>query len=198
MQTEQNTKKKILSYNSPVILTYAIISLVVLILGYITKGWTTKTFFTVYDGSLLNPLFYLRLFTHAIGHANLAHYVGNFTYILLLGPMLEEKYGSKRLLTMMIFTAGITGVLNVILFNTGLLGASGIVFMLIILSSCSSMKEKKGIPITLIVVAILFIGNELISAFSPDNISQFGHILGGLCGGCFGYFFGKKKELKPY
>ena len=42
---------------------------------------------------------------------------------------------------MMIITAVITGILNTFFFPTGLLGASGIVFMFILLSSFSGIKE---------------------------------------------------------
>ena len=81
--------------------------------------------------------------------------------ILLIGPMLEEKYGSRCLLSMILLTAFVTGVVNVIFFNTALLGASGIVFMMILLSSFASHKEG-GIPLTLILVTVLYIGQEVV------------------------------------
>ena len=96
---------KRIRYNAPVILTFTLISFAVLVLGYITNNRSTETFFMVYRSSLANPLFYLRLFTHILGHANLEHFVGNFTVILLVGPMLEEKYGSRKLLVMITLTA---------------------------------------------------------------------------------------------
>ena len=130
-------------YNSPVVLTFAIISLFVLILGNVTDGYTTQKFFCVYRSSFLNPLTYVRAFTHVLGHANLSHYTNNMLLILLLGPMLEEKYGSKLMLEMIAITALITGLINNIFFSTGLLGASGIVFMMIILASMASAKVRK-------------------------------------------------------
>lgn len=30
-------------------------------------------------------------------------------------------------------------------------------------------------------------------SFDADNISQFGHIMGGICGGFFGFFLNKSK-----
>jgi len=60
--------------------------------------------------------------------------MNNFLLILLLGPMLEEKYGSKRIAFMIAVTAVVTGVINILLFpRTALLGASGVVFILLIL-----------------------------------------------------------------
>ncbi len=192
------SKKKFkISYNSPVVLTFALISLIALIIGYLTGGASTKLLFMTYRSSLLNPLTYVRLFTHAIGHADISHYVGNFMYILLVGPMLEEKYGSSRMLIMMLFTAGITGIINSIFFPTvALCGASGIVFMMILLSSFANSKENDGIPLTMILIAIIYLGNQIIQGiFIDDNVSQFGHLIGGVCGAIFGYAL-RPKSLK--
>ncbi len=177
---------KRISYNSPVILTFTFVSLAALILNYITGGLTNTLFFCVYRDSLLNPLFYLRLFTHVIGHADISHFAGNFTLILVIGPILEEKYGSKRLLILMAGTAFITGVINVIFFSTGLLGASGIVFMMIILASFTNTGSGK-IPLTFILVAVVYLGGEIADMiFASDNISQLAHVVGGVCGGFSG------------
>lgn len=192
-------KKKInfrLKYNSPVILTYTFICLAIVILGYITGGKSTQYLFMVYNTSLLDPLFYFRLISHVLGHADITHFTNNFMLILLAGPMLEEKYGSKPLLIMMGFTALVTGLLNVILFpGIALCGASGIAFMFILLSSFVNVKNGDGIPVTVILVTILYIGTEIVNGlFSADNVSQFAHILGGLCGGFFGYMITKNRK----
>ena len=68
---------KKITWNSPVILSFALISLIALGLNTITNGTTNYLIFSVYGGSLLNPLFYLRLFTHVLGHADLSHYMNN-------------------------------------------------------------------------------------------------------------------------
>lgn len=179
---------KKIQYNSPVILTFALISLVALGLNYLTGGATNKLLFSVYRSSPLNPLTYLRMFTHVLGHANLSHYVGNFMLILMVGPMLEEKYGSSKMIFMILFTALITGLINIAFFgNVALLGASGIAFMFILLSSFVNI-EKGRIPLTFILIAILYIGNEIITGvFTSDNISQLAHIIGGVCGCIFGW-----------
>ena len=94
---------------------------------------------------------------------------------------------------MIFFTALITGILNITLFSTGLMGASGIVFMLILLVSFTNSNEGE-IPITFILVAVLFIGKEIIQSMNADNISQFAHIMGGACGSMFG-FLGRKRVV---
>jgi len=100
--------------------------------------------------------------------------------------MLEENYGSKDLLLMMIITALATGILNVLFFKTALLGASGVVFMMILLSSFTNFSRGE-IPLTFILVLILYMGVQIVNSFASDNISQFAHIIGGLCGSFFGF-----------
>src|SRR5208337_4618558 len=116
-----------LRYNAPVVLTFALLSAVVLLIDQLTGGVFIKTFFVlppVFNAHA--PLDWLRLFTYVIGHANWNHLISNFSFILLIGPVLEEKYGSLPLLAMMIVTALATAVLNLLVVRTGLYGASGI------------------------------------------------------------------------
>lgn len=186
----------IFSYNSPVILTFTIIAVIVQLISSIPfTEWIHGLFVTRPD-SFLNPLYYVRLFTHVIGHSGWGHLVGNFTFILLIGPMLEEKYGSKKLLFMMAVTAAVTALINNIFFNNGLCGASGIVFMFILLASCTSNKNDNKIPITLILAAIFYLGQEVINSLTPDSISQLAHIVGGLFGAVFGLAFAKSDKPK--
>lgn len=186
--------KKVIDYNSPVILTFAGVSLVALILGACTGGITNRLLFSVYRSSVLNPLTYIRLFTHVLGHADISHYLGNMMFFLLLGPGIEEKYGSKLTLIMIAITALVTGLINCLLFSgTALLGASGIVFCFIVLSSMTGLKDGK-IPLTLIIVCFLYIGQEVFNAlFVNDNVSQLTHIVGGACGCVMGFVNKKKK-----
>lgn len=186
-------QKKIV-FNSPVILTFAGISLLAFLINYITKGNSNQLLFSVYNSSALNPLFYIRLVGHVFGHADWAHFTGNITLLLLLGPLLEEKYGSRNIGLIIVLTAVVTGLLHIFLFpGTALLGASGVVFTFILLSSLSSMKDDR-IPLTFIIVAIIYIGGQIVDGlFIKDNISNITHIAGGVLGGIFGYLLNRKK-----
>lgn len=178
---------KRVQYNAPVTLSFTFIALGILFFGFATNHMSTKFIFSNYKTSFLDPMQYIRLFTHVLGHASWEHFSGNFLMILLLGPMLEEKYGAKNMVKMIVITAFVTGLLNTLFFDTALLGASGVVFMMILLSSFANAETGK-IPLTLIIVVIIFMGRELFSGvFIQDNISQVTHIIGGLCGGIFGY-----------
>ena len=174
-------------YNSPVVLTFALVSLLVFWLNNLTGGRSNVLLFSVYRSSRKNPLTYLRFFGHVLGHSSWDHYTGNILMMLVIGPMLEEKYGSVNLLEMIALTALVSGIMHVILFpNAVLLGASGIVYMMILLSSLASMKQN-CIPLTLILVAAIYLGGELVNGLTvSDNISQLTHIIGGVCGAIFG------------
>ena len=145
-------KKLRITFNSPVVLGFIFICLAVLILGYATLGMSNELLFMTYHSGLTNPMTYIRFFTHVLGHSGWEHYIGNAAYILLLGPMLEEKYGSKKLLQVIVITALVTGVMNYILFpQVALCGASGVVFAFIILSQIKiDMEEALGISVDIV------------------------------------------------
>ena len=177
-------------YNSPVIITYLVISLIACLLNYITKGKSNKLLFSNYRSSPLNPLTYIRLFSHCIGHKDWDHFVSNFLYILLIGPMIEEKYGSLNLIGMILMTSLVISLFNIIFHNYCITGASGNVYMLIVLSSFSNITEGK-IPITLILILLFYITSEIKKSLLEGNkkIYHDGHLLGALCGIIFGFYF---------
>jgi rhomboid protease GluP len=180
-------------YNSPVILTFALASAVVLIVDQITGGRFTPTLFILNPSfSASNPVDWLRLLLYVVGHRDWVHLISNFSFILLIGPVLEEKHGSLPIFLMMLVTALATGILNILIVRTGLYGASGIVFMLILLSSFTNIR-KGEMPITFILIIALYVVRELINALNPDTISQLAHIAGGVCGGLFGFLFVRRE-----
>ncbi len=179
---------KNIQYNSILILSYFFLSFGALLLNKFTSGASNKLLFSSYRSSLFNPLTYIRFFTHAIGHENWHHFSNNFLYILLIGPMIEEKYGTINLLIMFLITAGATGIINSIISKNIILGASGNVFMLIILSSFVNIQAGK-IPLTLILIFIFYIVNEIIDGvFKKDRVSHLGHLLGAISGCIFGFY----------
>ncbi|MBE6909386.1 MAG: rhomboid family intramembrane serine protease [Ruminococcaceae bacterium] len=184
---------KRISYNAPLTLTFALIALLTLPLDALTGGWTTRHLFSVYRCSLLDPLAYFRFLGHVLGHSGLSHYMSNMTLLLLVGPPLEEKYGSRPLLLCIGATALATGLVEFLFFpGCALLGASGVVFMMIVLSSFTG-AERGTIPLTLILVVILYLGGEVAAGLAgPDNVSQLAHIVGGLCGIASGYVLREK------
>ena len=182
-----------LHYNAPVILTYAVLAFVATVL-VTTQPGLAAPFFAVYR-SPLDPLFVVRLFTHVLGHINFEHFTGNFMLILLIGPMLEEKYGSRTILIMIVITAFVTGIINVLLFESALMGASGVAFSFIIISSLVNLREGR-IPLTFVLVVALYIGREVQAAFAvtQTNISHLTHIIGGVCGAVIGLYLARSRS----
>ena len=186
-------------YNSPVVLTFALLSLLTLPLDAATGGWTTRHLFSVYRCSPLDPLAYFRFFGHALGHSGLSHYMNNMLLMLLVGPPLEEKYGGRALFLYIVETALATGLAEFVFFpGSSLLGASGVVFMMIVLSSFTHMN-RGVIPLTLILVVALYLGGEIVAGLTgTDNVSQLAHIVGGICGILIGFYDGGARSGKPY
>lgn len=189
-----NDSKLRVSFNAPVILGFTIICFVALILAQLTGGWTNTLFFSVYHSSLLDPLTYVRFIGHVFGHVGWDHFIGNMMLILVVGPLLEEKYGSANMVVVILATALVTGLANYIFFpRIQLLGASGVVFALILLSSFTSIKEGT-IPLTFILVAVIYIGQQVYAGlFIQDHVANFTHILGGFVGAALGFMMNKNK-----
>ena len=179
--------------NSPLVLGFVFLSLAAMILNITTGGASNRLVFMTYRSSLGDPLTYVRFFGHVLGHSGWQHYIGNMSYILLLGPMLEEKYGAKKLLGVIALTALITGLVNFFFFpHVAICGASGVVFAFILMTSFTSFK-KGEIPITFILVAVVYLGQQVYDGlFVKDNISNMAHIVGGIVGAVSGYIMRKK------
>ena len=180
--------------NAPVVICFIAICFGATLAGILTSGASTGLLFRTSHTSLKNPLTYVRFLTHVFGHNGWSHFMGNASYILLLGPMLEEKYGSGALVKVIIFTAVITALINYIFFpNVALCGASGVVFAFILLTSFTGFRAGE-IPLTFILIAVIFIGQQVYEgAFVKDNISQLSHIAGGVTGAVIGYLWNRKK-----
>ncbi|MBE5999756.1 MAG: rhomboid family intramembrane serine protease [Eubacteriales bacterium] len=187
------TKGFRITFNAPVTLGFVFAALAVMLLGKLTGGASTQLLFMTYRHSFLSPLTWLRLLTHVLGHSGWEHFAGNISYVLLLGPMLEEKYGSERLLEVICITAVVTGLINFLFFpHTALCGASGVVFAFILLTSFTSFRAGE-IPLTFVLVAAVFIGQQVAEGLLVrDNVSNLSHIVGGLIGAAVGYTFNRR------
>lgn len=183
-----------LELSSPVTLGFLGLSLLALLLHALTGGASNRLLFSVYRFAPGDILGYLRLFTHVLGHADFAHLAANMTMFLVLSPLVEQHFGAKRYVLLIAITALVTGLLHLLLSPATMgLGASGVVFMLIMLSAASGSRKGK-MPLSLLLVAILFLGQELAGLIAQnDNVSQLAHIAGGLCGMAFGLIFRKNK-----
>lgn len=183
-----------ITFNSPVILIFSFLCAgVYLLTPLFDQGNSLFVLYPVWDFD--NIYWYFRLFSNAVGHANTEHLMSNLAFILLLGPLVEEKYGSKHTLVMLLTTSLACSFIHLLFSNAGLLGASGIVFMLILLTSLVNFRSGE-IPLTFILIVIVYIGKEVIGTFSDDNVSHTTHIVGGIVGAFFGFLLNKNGKSK--
>lgn len=181
--------------NAPVTISFLFLCVATQILSEITGGDSNRALFTVYRSSFVSPITYLRCFLHVFGHSGWSHLFSNALYLLILGPMLEEKYGARGMIRVILITAFVTGLTSILLFpHTALLGASSVVFSMILLSSVTRAADG-SIPLTFVLVAAVYLGRQVYDGiFTADNISQTAHIVGGLVGAGFGFAWEKRKK----
>ena len=184
-----------ISYNAPVVLTFALLAVAVFVLCSEHVAPNLRLWF-VASPHLGTVQSYVGMVSYILGHASWQHLLGNFMLILLIGPILEERHGSLGLLIMIVVTAICTGFANLAFSGNALMGASGVVFMMILLASMSNIRSGE-IPLTFIAVALVYMGGELVHAFRADGISHMAHLIGGTAGATFGFLTAKRRALRP-
>lgn len=177
----QKKSKLHLKYDSPVTLTFVLLSTLILALdSFALKGFLTTNIFICHGSKAVgniaafdykNFLDYLRLFTHILGSSGWQSLLANSTFILLLGPTLEERYGSPILLLMIVLTSLVGGVLNACLVPFFESGSQSIVFMMICLAAITAFS-KKEIPLSWIIVFVLYFALKLCSSYSDFSSSS--------------------------
>lgn len=195
VRLKDSVKHMRISFNSPVILVFVGICSLVLLIDMVTQSALSDSVCSIYRSTWKDPLFYIRMVCHIFGHIDWSHFIGNMTLILLLGPLLEEKYGKIKLIFIIFTTAIVTGFLHILFSkDTALLGASGVVFAFIVISSMTGMKGNK-IPLTFLLIVMIYIGEEIYQIFFVmDDVSNLTHIVGGMVGAFFGYLLQDRKK----
>jgi membrane associated rhomboid family serine protease len=178
-----------ITIEAPVIVGYCVICVVIHLLNStILPG---LSFFLGFDShfNVRNPVHYGRLFSHIFAHSSLSHLKGNMTNLLLVGPPAEAHFGSKAIRKVMQAVALSSALSHLLLgrANSRQLGASGVVFALIIMSSLICGKMDR-IPLSFVLIGILYLGEELFKLFfSSDDVSHHAHLVGGAVGAIIGF-----------
>lgn len=200
------SKKKIklpfkLTYDAPVTLSFAILSLIFFVVDfYIVKqklGTLLLSSPTTPKGTLpfdiKNALSYLRMIFYIFGVSNPIAFISNLIFILLLGPSIEEKYGSVVIGIMMVVASLFSGVLNACFRTVSMQGATAIVFMMIFLNAFMSFTKKK-VPLSFVVVFALYIIIQIVDNKVNGVVGLFINIAGGLCGSLFAFLASPKTK----
>lgn len=190
-----------ITYNAPVTLTFSLLAVAVLCAETLLHKKIILNFFSAPGSAqsplpfgITNALDYIRLIFHVFGHSDWNHLISNIAFILLLGPAQEEKYVSILLAVMMFTASVVSGVLNVCFSPLPLTGADSIAFMMILLTSFASIK-KNEIPLSFILILILYIGKDIALKSLQQNITTLSHIAGGLCGSMFAFLATPGKRI---
>ncbi len=188
-------KKLRIVFNAPVTLVFVTLCLIVRVIDSRTNLFASRAFCSLYFTSFRDPLLYLRCFTYVLGHGNWTHLFGNMLLILLLGPMVEEHYGRWNTVLVILVTAAVTAVLGLVFAPSAvILGASGIVSAFLLIASLT-LREDRTIPVTFILLALLYFGTEIYDAVTvKDNVFQLGHVGGGVIGAALGFLLSRKKK----
>lgn len=188
-------KKLRIVFNAPVTLVFVTLCLIVRVIDSRTNLFASRAFCSLYFTSFRDPLLYLRCFTYVLGHGNWTHLFGNMLLILLLGPMVEEHYGRWNTVLVILVTAAVTAVLGLAFAPSAvILGASGIVSAFLLIASLT-LREDRTIPVTFILLALLYFGTEIYDAVTvKDNVFQLGHVGGGVIGAALGFLLSRKKK----
>ena len=134
-------------------------------------------------GHWKHPSMWFRTFSHIFGHQDFGHIFNNAMLLLVIGPACEAAYGSAAILKFVLISAVTSSIVTVVFAGSQgcSMGASGVVFMLVLLSSLT--KKRAGmLPLTLLLVAPLKLWGEVCDMGSNDGVSHLGHLSGGVLG----------------
>jgi len=131
--------------DAPFTLSFAFLCLVVQILHSIFGRAFVINYFSIMPFKYFvwtNIGHYIRVFSQVVGHSGWEHLTGNMINLLLVGPSCEREFGFKNLTKLVGYVCIASSVAHMLFAsNTSVqLGASGVVFMLILLNSLLQLK----------------------------------------------------------
>lgn len=199
-------------YDSPVVSTFVIVSALLFVTDvFFLKGKVVSSFLTCpgtkksagFDAfNFKSALDYVKIFTHIFGNSAWENLFVNFAFILVSGPVFEEKYGSVYIFVMCLTAGIVSGVLNACMSSFASTGAASIVFTMIFLSMITAFS-KKTFSVSSLLILLLYIGYEFYCVIKLSGGGGFKAVLlvpvcadliAGICGSLFGFFVSPKKK----
>lgn len=195
-------KKKIkfnFVFDSPVTISFSLLSVLLFVLNCLAFKGTLDVKILSSPTTSAGPIpfmatqiySYLRLFLYAFGSQNFVGLLSNLLFLLMLGPVMEERYGSLVIGIMMAVSVLFSGVLNTCFCETSLQGCMPIIFMMIFLNSFMSFSKKK-IPVSFLVIFVFYIAREVSGKTFSEIVGLIICITGGLCGSLFAFLTSPK------
>jgi hypothetical protein len=139
-------------------------------------------------------------------HADFSHIFFNMFALFMFGIVLENKIGSKHFI-IIFFLSGIIGSVGYMITASDpmipAIGASGAIYG--ILGALAVVMPLMtvwvvGIPMPMIVAAVVWIALEVFGMFSPSSIAHGAHLGGVVVGIIYGIYLrmSERRELKRY
>ena len=192
------------SYDAPVTLTFVIVCAIIFLLNMLlAKSGKVAGFEKIFASPTSQAgvlpfipkqvLSYLRLLLYIFGTFEINTLLSNLIMIVILGPAMEERYGSVIIGLMIFVSALFSGVLNACFSAESLVGALPVICMMVFLNAFMAFS-KKTVPLTFIFVIILI---AFMQIFSGNNaIQTVICIAGGLCGSLFAFLTSPKMKAE--
>ncbi|MBP5568442.1 MAG: rhomboid family intramembrane serine protease [Treponema sp.] len=185
-------------YDAPVTLSFIVITVLIFVISLIAKDAKIQSLLVAPTNaagkapfSFSNIKSILGLFLYIFGGADPALLFTNLLFIALIGPSMEERYGSFIIGIMMFVSALFAGVLNACFCKYPMSGCSAVVFMLVLLNAMMYFSKNK-ITGTSVSMIILFILREVYIKNPNKAVGVIIILAGGLCGSLFAFLASPK------
>jgi membrane associated rhomboid family serine protease len=187
-----------LTVEAPVVICFSLVCVMVHILN-VTILPGLNRFLAVQDTfSMFSFMQYPRLITHVFAHdSQINHIKGNMMNLLLVGPSAEHVYGSHAMLLTFVLVAIVSAFAHILVGSayTHQLGASGIVFCVILLNSLVA-ADSGEIPLSFVLTVGLWVTDEVVKfLWNTDHMSHHAHLTGAIVGTMAGYYFKGKEAI---
>jgi len=135
-------------------------------------------------------------------HADFSHIFFNMFALFMFGMILESRVGPKHFI-ILFFLSGIAGSIGYMISASGsmipAIGASGAIYGIIgalaVIVPFMMLWFLGGIPMPMVVAAVIWIAMEVFGMFSPSDIAHSAHLGGVVVGIIYGIYL-RRKERK--
>jgi membrane associated rhomboid family serine protease len=207
-------KRYKIMFDAPVTIVFVLLTIAVYFVNIMMKESLIPMMFTCRSlkaadpeaaFNLKNALDYARLILHVFAYTDFPTLLINAVILLLLGSILEERYGSLMLFIMIFIAALVSGVLAVCSPQVPFTGTDSIIFMMIFLLSLTALA-KHTVQVSWLLAFIAFTaykaygftttGTKNLSAIIQDNLGLLISLAAGICGSLAGFLIAPKKSRK--
>lgn len=176
-----------------------------ILLGAVFPKIQLKTVFWLMRSDLLGSYAFFQLFTYMFFHAGFFHLFFNMLIIWMMGRELEHKLGNKTLLFFVVITALCGGVLHTVFSPLPVIGASAVVFGMMLLYAffwpnrqiyvffVFPVKVKYLVAVLALVEFVFSI--QSLSRIGSGRVSHWAHLGGVLAAGLWLLWY-KRLEIR--